>query len=815
MRLYLKKISFFLALIILTCLSALAEEAPNGKISGTIRTIDGTPAPAVTVAIATLKKSTVTNENGTYILQNIPAGTYTLKVTLIGTTGAEQQVVVTEGKTSTVNFSLSENSSQLKEVSITSGKTLNNRPVALNKAGLSPLDLPQSTGVVSSQVIEDQQINRLGDAVRNVSGVSLTQTRGGVGETFSARGYSIGIGGGAGSIFKNGVLVNTAGFPEASTLESVEVLKGSSALMYGNVSGGLIINMVTKKPKFETGGEVSMRYGSFDYYKPTVDVYGPLSKDLAFRTIATYENAGSYRNGVKTERTYVNPSLLYNLGKSTTIILEGDYLKANLTPDWGIGSLNNGQAIPTMVPRSQFINTSWAYSHMNQYSGSLTVKHTINDSWKLNFITSAQGTNIDSYQSSLPNSVSATGEWNRGLARANTHEGDYTSQLNLTGKFKTGNIGHQLLVGTDVAKVVNVTNAYTINSQNISTYAYDKINTIDLNKYVQRTDIPNAVDTNKTTAPVYRFGAYVQDLVSLTDKLKVLAGVRWSWQQTNQTDINYIQKGTTGLGTAATRYDRAFSPKASLIYQPVTTTSVYASYSNNFIVNSGTDVSTGQGLKPSTLDQYEAGVKNEFFNGKLSANFSVYRIVNNNLAVVAPFRADGVTVNSDNTVKTFSGQTTSDGVEVDVTGNLSKNFYFIAGYAYNNARYTKTSGLKGSNIEGERLVINPKHTANASIFYTFSNPTLRGFKVGASGFYTGSRLAGYNNVVGQTQAYSRLLPVSGYATVDLSAGYTYKKISLLAQVSNITNTLNYLIHDNYSVTPIAPRQFLTTLAYKF
>ncbi len=811
---YFKK--FSLLLLFMSCNLALTyAQTPSGKISGIIKTTDGKPAPGVTVTLMSLHKTTLTNENGTYILQNIPAGTYSLQVTLVGTAGESREVVVNVGKTSKIDFNLTESSAQLKEVSITSGKTLNNRPVSLNKSGIRSFDLPQSTGVVSSTVIADQQINRLGDAVRNVSGVTLTQTRGGVGETFTARGYSIGITGGAGSIFKNGVLVNTAGFPEASTLESVEVLKGSSALMYGNVSGGLIINMITKKPQFETGGEVSMRYGSYNYYKPTVDVYGPISKDLAFRTIATYENAGSYRNGVKTERTYVNPSLLYNLGKSTTIILEGDYLKSNLTPDWGIGSLNNGQAIPTMVPRSQFINTSWAYSHMNQYSGSLTVNHTINDSWKLNFISSAQGTNIDSYQSSLPNSVSATGEWNRGLARANTHEGDYTTQLNLTGKFKTGSIGHQILIGSDAAKVVNVTNGYSINGQNISSYVYDKINTIDLNKYTQRTDIPNAVDTNRTTAPVYRFGAYVQDLVSLTDKFKVLAGVRWSWQQTNQTNINYLQKGTTGLGVAATRYDRAYSPKASLIYQPITTTSIYASYSNNFIVNTGTDVNTGQGLKPSTLDQYEAGVKNEFFNGKLSANFSVYRIVNNNLAVVAPFKADGVTVNSDNTVKTFSGQTTSDGVEVDVTGNLSKNFYFIAGYAYNNARYTKTSGLKGSNIEGEPLVINPKHTANASIFYTFSNSSLRGFKVGASAFYTGSRLAGYNNVVGQTQAYSRLLPVGGYATLDLSAGYTYKKISLLAQVSNITNTLNYLIHDNYSITPIAPRQFLTTLAYKF
>ncbi|BAU53211.1 Fe(3+)-pyochelin receptor precursor [Mucilaginibacter gotjawali] len=794
------------------CNVVRADDLTTGKISGTVKTSDGKPAAYVTVTIIELNRATSTKEDGSYLITNINPGNYTLSVSLIGMQNQEKAVTVSALKTITVDFILAENASQLNEVIINANKTP--KAVTLDKAGLRALDLPQSTGTVSARVIEDQQINHLGDAIKNVSGVSLTQTRGGVGETFSARGYSIGIGGGASSIFKDGILTNTAGFPEASTLESVEVLKGSAALLYGNVSSGLIINMVTKKPRFESGGEVSMRYGSYNMFKPSVDIYGPVSENVAFRLIGVYENDGSYRNHVYTIRKYVNPSVLFNLGKKTTLLVEGDYLRESLTPDFGIGSLNNGRAIPTMVPRSQYINTAWAYSHMNQFSGMATLNHQFNDNWRLNAIISGQGTDIDSYQASLPNTVSATGEWNRGLARANTIENDYVGQVNLTGKFKTGPITHQVLIGTDLTKVVNVTNGYSINGQNISTYIYDKINTIDLTKYSQRTDIPTAADTSRTTAPVYRVGTYAQDLVSLTNKFKVLAGIRWSWQETDQTSINYLQKGTTGNGTAITRYDRAFSPKFAFIYQPVSTTSVYISYSNNFIVNTGTDVNTGQGLKPSLVNQYELGSKNEFFNGKIVANVSIYRIINSNLAVVAPYKADG-TVNSDNTVKVLSGETTSDGFDIDVTGHISKNFYFITGYSYNNARYTKTSGLKGSPVSGERLVISPVSTANATLFYTFDTPALKGFKVGATAFYTGSRMAGYNNTVGQTQAYSRLVPVGGFTTLDLTAGYTYKKISLLASVTNITNTMNYLIHDNYSITPIAPRQFVTTLAYKF
>ncbi|ASU34118.1 TonB-dependent receptor [Mucilaginibacter xinganensis] len=801
----------FLMLLLCSIVKA-DDDLANGKISGTIKTSDGQPAAFVTVSVKELNRSASTTDDGSFLISNIKPGSYTLVVSFVGSRVQEKQITVMASKTTIVDFTLTENASQLNEVIINANRAP--KPVTLDKANIRALDLPQSTGTVSKRIIEDQQINRLGDAVKNVSGVSLTQTRGGVGETFSARGYSIGITGASGSIFKNGVLTNTAGFPEASTLESIEILKGSAALQYGNVSGGLIINMVTKKPQFESGGEVAMRYGSYAMFKPSVDVYGPLSQNVAFRLIGVYENDGSYRNHVYTERKYVNPSLLFNLGKNTTLLIEGDYLRESLTPDFGIGSLNNGQAIPTMVPRSQYINTAWAYSHMNQFSAMATLNHKFNDNWHLNGILSAQGTDIDSYQASLPNTVSATGEWNRGLARAKTTENDYTGQINLTGKFKTGSISHQILVGTDVTKVLNITNGFSIGGKNISTYAYDKINTIDLGKYTQRTDIPNALDTARIKAPVYRVGTYAQDLVSFTDKIKMLAGIRWSWQQTYQTDIQYLQKQTTGQGAAITRYDRAFSPKVAFIYQPVSTSSIYVSYSNNFIVNSGTDVTTGQGLKPSLVNQYEVGAKNELFNGKIIANLSVYRIINSNLAVVAPFKADG-TINSDNTVKQLNGQTTSDGFEVDITGHISKNLYFVTGYSYNNARYTKTSGLKGSPISGERLVIGPKSTANATLFYTFNDPAFKGFKVGATAFYTGNRMAGYNNTVGQTQAYSRLVPVGGFTTLDLTAGYTYKKISLLASVTNITNTLNYLIHDNYSITPIAPRQLLTTLAYKF
>lgn len=803
-----------LVTLITLCLLTVVSEAVaqhHGTITGIVKTSDGNPAAFVNVGLNDTRKGTISAEDGSFTLRTITPGTYTLRTTFVGLKEQEKTVTVKAGQTVTVDFLLDENTAQLSEVVVKG----TNRAVTAGKANIATLDMPQTTGVVSSVVIENQQISRLGDALKNVSGVSLTQQRQGVAETFSARGYSISIAGAAGSIFKNGVISNTAGFPEASTLESVEVLKGSSALLYGNVSGGLVVNMVTKKPKFNWGGEVSMRAGSFGLYKPIFDVYGPLSKNLAFRVVGTYENAKSYRDVVKSDRVYVNPSLLYKLGKKTSILLEGDYLKANITPDNGVGSLNaNMDAIIPDVPRSRFINTSWAYNRMEQASGSMNIQHDFNNQWKVNAIVSAQQTDISMFGAGVPNNnVAANGDWSRALSRTLTSEKNKTAQININGRFSTGSIGHQLLIGSDLVAITSVSNAFTITSNGVGVTTYDKINILDPAKYEQRTDIPDSRAITRTTSPSYRAGVYVQDLITLTDHIKVFAGIRWSYQKTLQTSILDLRTDAATRGAAQTKYDRAFSPKLALIYQPTKNTSFFGSYSNNFTINTGVDI-YGQILSPSIIDQFEAGVKNEFLDGRLRANFSIYKIVNSNFAQMALTKADG-TPNTDTNVKELTGQTTSDGLEVDINGNLSKNCFFIAGYGYNYMRYTNTSTAKGAPILGERLTNNPAHTGNVTIFYTFDLPQLRGLKLGASAFYTGARYGGNNNTVGQTPEFSRLIPLTGFATFDLSAGYSYKHVSILAKVSNITNELNYLIHDRYSIMPIPPRQFTTTLTYKF
>lgn len=178
---------------------------------------------------------------------------------------------------------------------------------------------------------------------------------------------------------------------------------------------------------------------------------------------------------------------------------------------------------------------------------------------------------------------------------------------------------------------------------------------------------------------------------------------------------------------------------------------------------------------------------------------------------MAPVAADGKP-NSNSSIKELTGQTTSDGIEFDLKALPIKGLELMAGYSYNYSRYTRPAEKTTSYIKGQRLVNTPAHTANATAFYTFCNGALKGLKLGAGAYYVGERYAGWNYTVGTKRAY---FPVKAFTTIDVSAGYAFGKFSVLAKVANLTNTYNYYLHENYSVNPIAPRNFVATVAYRF
>lgn len=712
----------------------------------------------------------------------------------------------------------------LNEVIVT--KTKEPKPVTAVRSGLKPMDNPQSIQVIGSDVIQQQQAIRLSEVLKNANGVYVSSARGGAQESFYSRGYDMS----ANNMFKNGFRYNAGSIPDVSGLDKVEFLKGGSALLFGNVAPGGILNLVTKTPLFQRGGEVSMQFGSYAYYKPAIDFYGPLSKSIAFRINGSYENSESFRDVVKNERLYVNPSLLFVISPKTQITVQGDYLTADWTPDFGTGII--GKEILDL-PRNQFFGALWSTGNTKSASASVLFNHDFNKNWKLNFNGSFQ--NYDRTQKSTAQLSNlddtkvypTPGYWNRGLTQNKNLEQIVGDQLSLQGNFNTGSVKHQIFTGADWENSFGTAYTFAFNEKAVTVNGkidpslYDTIYLFDFDPSTQRNDIPNARNTQIVKTDTNRFGAYFQDLISITEKFKVLAGIRWSWQET---EVTTYKETATGAGNpenatptvAPKRLDNAFSPKAGLVYQPIKEVSLFASYSNSFTPNTGTTVDK-EPIKPSIIDQYEAGVKTDFLKGLLSTNVTVYQITNSNLAQTA-LQPDG-TPYTDTSIKMLSGETKSKGIEVDITARPVDGLSVIAGYSYNDMRYTETSGKNGSFIEGDRVARTPQNTANLSFFYTLQSGFLKNVSVGAIGNYIGKRIGGWNNQYSTDPKYPdgiwyREIPLEGYATIDVSAGYTWKKISVLCKLSNITNELNYTVHENYSVNPIAPRQVMVSLKYK-
>lgn len=779
-------------------IAGMGSFAQSGTVKGKITTMDGEPAPFVSVVLKDGKKATLTGEDGSFILSKVPSGTWQLVISHTGLETVKKQVFVKENDTLKLTLSLTETADQLDEVIVAGRKSLNQRTVSVGKIPIPLSDLPQSVTIIGQGLIRDQQALRLSDVVKNVNGVYLSSTRGAVQENFSARGYTFS----STNMFKNGARVNSGIMAEVSSLERVEVLKGSAAILYGNVAPGGILNMVTRQPRFESGGALSVQAGSYGLLKPAFDVYGPLSDKIAYRLNGTYETANSYRDVVYSRRYYINPSFLFQLNKKTELVVQGDYLNHRFTPDFGIGSIDNTKIAP--LGRSTFLGAPWSNATSQQATASANLKHRFNDNWQLNVMADYQNYNRD-YYSTERIQIAANGDWSRPLNRIKTQEDYSLLQADINGTFKTGKIEHHLLTGVDADRYLS--NNHTFDQPR----TYDKINIFDPAKYTPRTDIPVANDTMVVKMPTNRIGAYVQDLLKLSNKLNVLVGARWSYQEAKPADSLHLITGKTVKGNL--KVDQAWSPRFGIVYKPTGAMSIFASYANSFTPNTGTDI-YGQNLSPSIIDQFELGMKNELMKGMLTVNLTVYRIVNNNLAQMAPFLTDG-SQNSNSSIKALTGQTKSDGVELDITGHPAKGLDLIAGYSYNYIRYTRTSNDVGSYVEGERLIGNPAHTANATVFYTFHHGRVKGLKLGASAFYTGNRYGGFNDIKGQAQSYTRIFKVGGYATADISASYGWRKFLFQAKLSNITNTLNYTVHENYSINPIPPRQIIGTVAYHF
>ena len=706
------------------------------------------------------------------------------------------------------------------------------RPIS-SKSNLSIMENPQPISIVTHEIIEQQQAKQLSDVLQNVNGLYITSSRGNSQDSFGGRGFILGND----NIFKNGTRVNSGVFPEVSGLERVEVLKGANAMLYGNTAAGGIVNMITKKPRFNFGGSIGLNGGSWNSYKPTVDFYGPLSDKIAFRLNGAYEYADSFRDVVTSSKYYFNPSFLVNLGEKSQLIVEADYLKNDFTPDFGLGSITNkdlSYSLNDSVGRNVFFGTDWQYQNVQQASTNITFNHQFNTNWTFNAVASYQNYTKDYFSAERIQWEFATPtatrlSWKRPFNKTYNEQNFGSGQININGEINTGKINHKLLFGADADYNQADSYAYKLGSTNNVLYLDDPSTWGNV-------AMPTSTLNNRNRINTRRIGVYAQDFISLTKEIKVIAGLRWSYIENMATiNTNFITNVKSITNNSATS-DQALSPKLGIVYMPNDNLSVFATYTNSFVPNAGETSSqlgalntTGtpaevlartqnlskEGIKPTTVDQYEIGVKKNLWNNTLAVNLSVYQIENNNTYQSYWYQnAAGAIVTPDSNLKEYAGKVRSRGVELDITGNPTANLSIIGGVSYNNSVYFDTP--ENGYVEKQRLVRTPETTANASVFYKFTNH-VKGLKIGAGAYYMGNRLGGWNDSKStdiSRNGVSRAFAVKDYVTVNASVGYEWDKFSIQGKVGNLFDTENYNVHENYSVNPITPRNYYVTITYK-
>lgn len=634
------------------------------------------------------------------------------------------------------------------------------------------METPMTVQVIPQQVMKDQQVVTVEDAVKNVSGVQRSWGYGALYDHFYLRGFSTSMAG----VYRNGFRMQTYS-AETANVESIDILKGPAAMLYGRSDAGGLVNVVTKKPLDYAYYSLQQQFGSYDFYRTSLDATGPLNDDksLLYRFNLAYTGDNSFRDFVSTDRIFIAPSLTWRPSDATEVNLNFEYKRNNFVLDQGIPALN-GSNRPANVPISRVYHEPQSNANVDDYVVDLNWSHQFNDAWKLRngFIATIQDYNLETVVAPFvrPDNM----HLGRFANFTNTWRHSYGAFVDLTGKFDTFGVQHEVLVGADW---------FEYSQQNAGSFRLttdlDIFNpvygTVDFN---QNRMLRDTASNSFFKGDDEWFGVYFQDQITLWNKLHILGGGRHDWARAK---TGFSALSASAINQAVTDTAR-FQPRVGVVYQAADWLSMYGNYIESLGSNNGI-TSSGTALQPELAEQFEAGIKTEFFDGRLSSTLAYFHIDKLNIRTAdlsTPDLFDQVAI----------GKARSQGLELDVKGQVSDNLSLIATYALTDARIIKN--YDGN--EGKRLPNVPENSGSLWAKYDFNGTPLDGFSLGSGVYMVGKREGDNANT----------LKLPGYARWDAMAAYRFNigKTRLTAQL-NVNNILDKFYYKTTDVIDGNPR----------
>ncbi len=668
-------------------------------------------------------------------------------------------------------------------------------------------DIPQTVNVVNKSLMQAQGATSLADALRNVPGITIGGAEGGqIGNNINLRGFTART-----DIYIDGFRDRGQYYRDVFDLDQVEVLQGPSSMLFGRGSTGGVINQVTKQAQLKDFTDASATVGTDGRARTSLDTNTKLSDDSALRLNVFAQDLQTTRDGLSNKDFGFAPTFRFGIGEPTEITVSALLQHNNDMPDYGVQSLN-GRPITASTTTSYGLSTDHTDQDIAMLNG--VIKHTFNDIFELRNQTQVNRYTTDAIETAphalgvktggvitaLP--TPAFGNYNPSQlwVELQSHDRNITdtsidNQTDLISKFSTGFIKHELITGVEVGRD-------TYRNQSLSRTGNGMpagyVGWVSLENPNTAT-LPAITGTsgNLAQSSANSFGAYFNDTMTLTDQLKLVAGLRHDRFNAEINNSISVPVGQTKQNSSFT------SRRAGLIYQPNEDQSYYASYGTSFdpLLEQMTFTSGQQSLPPTNTRSYEVGSKWDLLNDKLSLSGAAFNELQNNVYSLDPG------------TNTYSpaGNWLIKGYTLSAAGHVADNLQISSGFMHLIPRVVNTTD--GTN--GSTPANTPKNTFNIWTTYNVTH----NWEVGGGPFFMSNRFVA-NTGISATLPQGNIDKVSvpSYTRWDATVAYHEPKYELRANLLNITNKRYYdalIQSDGGRSVPGIGRTLLLTGTYHF
>jgi iron complex outermembrane receptor protein len=667
------------------------------------------------------------------------------------------------------------------------------------RGAFEELEIPQAEQVIGPQQLRDINALDLNSALDLSASVARQNNFGGLWNAFAVRGF-VGDENLPSNYLVNGFNAGRgfAGPRDLSGIEAVEILKGPRAALFGRGEPGGTVNLVTKRPKFESAGEVRLLAGSFDTWRADADVQTTLGDAIGVRFVGFYEDAGSFRDTVESKRYGFMPSVAFKLGEATRVVYELEYARQEIPFDRGVVAVNGELGV---IPRSRFLGEPGEGPNIAEVLGhQIELQHDFSDSWSaligVNYRdTSLFGTSTEAELTGSRQRLFRDGRTLTRQRRLRDYDATYfVARAELAGNFTTGDVTHRVLIGADSDRFENDQVFLRVRAPSLASNPTEQqLQAIDIFAPVYGrfplptpTPLTNRVEVQKAT------GIYGQYQISIAETVELRVGGRYDDYDQRLTD-------RAAAGRVTRTGENRFSPQVGAVWHATPELSVYATYGENFRPLSGADFA-GNAFDPNQSESIEGGIKFAAANGRLTATASVFSISQGNILVGDPVNA-GFTI--------AGGEARSRGFEFDLQGEIADGLDLWVSYAYVDAenRDNVADPDFGKLIRaGDRLLNIPEHTLNVQLAYA-TKIADRDVRLGGGVLHVGERLG----EVGTTFELPDYTLARLFAETEVTEG-----VRLRLDIDNLFDTTWY--SNSFSqlwIQPGTPRNLRVTGSFAF